>query len=69
MFLEALEILNSAGQQDDGTFVTDFGIYKITYILTVYLPIALSTFLFSQEYLGKQFVRIKQCKFHLFIFV
>ena len=52
MFLEALEILNSAGQDED-TYVTDFGLYKITYILTVYLPIALSTFLLSQEYLGE----------------
>ena len=52
MLLEALEILQSAGQDED-TFVTDFSIYKVTYILTVYLPLMLATFLLSQEYLGE----------------
>ena len=51
MLLEAFEILQSGGQ-DENSFVTDFGLYKVIYILTVYLPIILSTFLFSQEYLG-----------------
>ena len=52
MLMEAFEILQSAGQDDD-TFVTDFAIYKVITILTVYLPMIISTFLLSQEYLGE----------------
>ena len=52
MFLEALEILSSAGE-DQNTYVTDFGVYKVIYILTVYVPFVTATLLLSQEYLGK----------------
>ena len=52
MLFEALEILQSAGQ-DQESLVTDFGIYKVIYLLTVYIPIIMATFLLSQEYLGK----------------
>ena len=52
MLLEAFEILQSGGQ-DENAFVTDFGLYKVLHILTVYLPIILSTFLLSQQYLGE----------------
>ncbi len=52
MLMEALEILQSAGQEDE-SLVTDFAVYKIFYILTVYIPLMISTFLLSQEYLGK----------------
>ncbi|ELT93681.1 hypothetical protein CAPTEDRAFT_226332 [Capitella teleta] len=51
MLMEAFELLQSAGQDVD-TFVTDFAIYKVITILTVYLPMVISTFLLSQEYLG-----------------
>ena len=52
MLLEALEILNSAGEDGD-SFVTDFALYKVITILTVYSPLLISTLLLSQEYLGK----------------
>lgn len=52
MLLEALEILQSAGE-DENTYVTDFALYKVIYILTVYGPIFMATFLLSQEYLGE----------------
>ncbi|CAD5118865.1 DgyrCDS7539 [Dimorphilus gyrociliatus] len=53
MLLEALEILQSAGE-DENTYVTDFALYKVIYILTVYGPIFMATFLLSQEYLGEK---------------
>ncbi len=52
MLFEALEILQSAGENED-TFVTDFARYKLISILTVYMQLMMSTFLLSQEYLGK----------------
>ena len=52
MLLEALEILNSAGE-DVNSYVTDFALYKVITILTVYSPFLISTLLLSQEYLGK----------------
>ena len=55
MLLEALEILQSAGE-DDNTYVTDFALYKVMYILTIYTPVLVATFLLSQEYLGESFL-------------
>ena len=52
MLLEALEILQSAGE-DVSTYVTDFAVYKVINILTVYVPLFVATFLLSQELLGK----------------
>ena len=52
MLLEALELMQNSGGNDD-TFVTDFGVYKVLRILTVYLPFFVATFLLSQEYLGE----------------
>ena len=52
MLMQAFEILNSVGNNENA-FVTDFGLYKIVYILTIYFPLGLSTFVLSQEYLGE----------------
>ncbi len=52
MFLEALEILQSAGE-DVNTYVTDFALYKVVSILTTYCPLMIATFLMSQEFLGR----------------
>ncbi|CAH1796374.1 unnamed protein product [Owenia fusiformis] len=53
MLLEALEILKST--DDDVTaHVTDFSVYKVVYILTVYVPVVMATLMLSQEYLGSK---------------
>ncbi|CAH1796373.1 unnamed protein product [Owenia fusiformis] len=49
-FFGALDILSSGG--DGETFVTDFSSFKIVYLLTVYLPVLMGAFLWSQEHLG-----------------
>lgn len=66
--MEAFELLQSAGQDED-TFVTDFAIYKIITIVTVYLPMIISTFLLSQEYLGKLLLRQNALSLHCLLLI
>ena len=51
MLMEVMELLQNSGGEED-KFVTDFSIYKLVSILTVYIPFIMATFLLSQEYLG-----------------
>ncbi|CAH1796371.1 unnamed protein product [Owenia fusiformis] len=52
-FFNALDILESSGK-NDMAYVTDFAAHKIVYLLTVYLPLLMGSFLYSQEYLGSK---------------
>ncbi|CAH1796372.1 unnamed protein product [Owenia fusiformis] len=51
MFLEALEILKTTSEVDM-SYVTDFSAHSVVYMLTVYIPIIMGAFLFSQEHIG-----------------